>query len=269
MQGNGTFTLHALATDVDGHQTWLGTRAFTSDNANATKPFGTIDTPGMATGCVGHRVSELRVDADAAAEGRAVRWIDDRRPHRRRRRREARGTSPTVRHPGALPWLREHRQRRRRVRLRHDAYADGLHTISWVVTDSAGITEGIGSRFFIIDNAAAPAAVQASVEAPLGAGSRSPSVDAGRVGARAQGLRRSRTARSRAVPWRTASGRRTTSSSASRFGWRRTGDAPQGSRYEGYLVVGDERRALPIGSTLDASTGRFYWQPTAWLHRQV
>ena len=48
MQGNGTFTLHALATDVDGHQTWLGTRTFTSDNANATKPFGTIDTPGMS-----------------------------------------------------------------------------------------------------------------------------------------------------------------------------------------------------------------------------
>ena len=47
-QGNGTFTLYALATDVDGHQAWLGSRSFTSDNANATKPFGAIDTPGLS-----------------------------------------------------------------------------------------------------------------------------------------------------------------------------------------------------------------------------
>jgi hypothetical protein len=32
-------------------------------------------------------------------------------------------------------------------------------------------------------------------------------------------------------------------------------------RYEGYLIVGDELRPLPIGSTLDADTGIFSWQP--------
>jgi hypothetical protein len=31
-------------------------------------------------------------------------------------------------------------------------YANGLHTIYWVVTDSAGNQEGIGSRFFTISN---------------------------------------------------------------------------------------------------------------------
>jgi hypothetical protein len=29
---------------------------------------------------------------------------------------------------------------------------NGLHTISWVVTDSAGSVQGIGSRFFIVQN---------------------------------------------------------------------------------------------------------------------
>jgi hypothetical protein len=36
---------------------------------------------------------------------------------------------------------------------------------------------------------------------------------------------------------------------------------PFRGRYDGYLIAGDQRRALPIGSTLDRSTGRFYWQP--------
>ena len=30
--------------------------------------------------------------------------------------------------------------------------ANGTHTISWVVTDNLGNTEGIGSRFFTVQN---------------------------------------------------------------------------------------------------------------------
>jgi len=36
---------------------------------------------------------------------------------------------------------------------------------------------------------------------------------------------------------------------------------PQASTFEGYLVVGNELRPLPIGSTLDRETGVFYSQP--------
>jgi hypothetical protein len=32
-------------------------------------------------------------------------------------------------------------------------------------------------------------------------------------------------------------------------------------RWSGYLVVGNELRPLPIGSTLDARRGVFFWQP--------
>ena len=31
---------------------------------------------------------------------------------------------------------------------------NGVHTISWVVTDDQGVTEGIGSRFFTVSNGA-------------------------------------------------------------------------------------------------------------------
>ena len=43
--GNGTYKLYAIATDKDGHTVTLGTKTITCDNANAVKPFGTIDTP--------------------------------------------------------------------------------------------------------------------------------------------------------------------------------------------------------------------------------
>jgi hypothetical protein len=32
---------------------------------------------------------------------------------------------------------------------------NGLHTISWAVTDNFGVTSGIGSRFFTVSNGAA------------------------------------------------------------------------------------------------------------------
>src|SRR5439155_13748122 len=43
--GNGSFTLYAYATDVEGKVALLGNKAITVDNQNGTKPFGTIDTP--------------------------------------------------------------------------------------------------------------------------------------------------------------------------------------------------------------------------------
>ena len=46
-QGNGTYVFHAYAIDREGQVRVLGTRTLVVDNANATVPFGTIDTPGQ------------------------------------------------------------------------------------------------------------------------------------------------------------------------------------------------------------------------------
>src|SRR5260370_30318294 len=51
--GNGTYKLHATAYNKGGAAVDLGTKTITVDNAHATKPFGTIDTPsqgGTASG---------------------------------------------------------------------------------------------------------------------------------------------------------------------------------------------------------------------------
>ena len=42
------------------------------------------------------------------------------------------------------------------LHLNTTLYENGVHTIQWVVTDNAGNTEGIGSRFFTIDNEDGP-----------------------------------------------------------------------------------------------------------------
>ncbi|MCP5052518.1 MAG: hypothetical protein GY940_35445, partial [bacterium] len=51
--GNGTFVLHAIATDVNGKTTTLGTKTIQCDNDNAVKPFGAIDTPTQGGGASG------------------------------------------------------------------------------------------------------------------------------------------------------------------------------------------------------------------------
>src|SRR5262249_41565233 len=43
--GNGTFTLHAIADDAEGHSFELGTKTITCSNSTATRPSGAIDTP--------------------------------------------------------------------------------------------------------------------------------------------------------------------------------------------------------------------------------
>jgi sugar lactone lactonase YvrE len=59
------------------------------------------------------------------------------------------------------------------------ALTNGLHTIGWTVTDSAGRVDGIGSRFFTVFNSGASSAVTAQEVA--GAAGR-PSTSAGAVG---------------------------------------------------------------------------------------
>src|SRR5260370_9973128 len=44
-KGNGTYRLHAIITNAGGQTLDLGVHSITVDNAHASKPFGTIDTP--------------------------------------------------------------------------------------------------------------------------------------------------------------------------------------------------------------------------------
>ena len=60
--GNGPFKLYAVATNILGTQTTIGTKTITVDNAHATKPFGAIGWPA--------RVRPSRAPATSTGAGR-------------------------------------------------------------------------------------------------------------------------------------------------------------------------------------------------------
>jgi hypothetical protein len=150
--GNGTFTLHAIARDVSGHTAALGTKTITCDNANAIKPFGAIETPaqgGTASGSafiVWGWVLTPQPDSipkDGSTINVIVDGVNAGHPAYDVYRADIAALFPGYANSnGAVGYFY----------LDTTTYEDGVHTIQWTVTDSAGNTEGIGSRYFSIRN---------------------------------------------------------------------------------------------------------------------
>ncbi len=173
-QGTGTYTLHAYARDREGQYAKLGERRFTSDNraaaAVAQKPFGAIDAPypgevvsgikltgGWAltqpTTCLVTKV-EVSVDdgpLQPVIYGDLKPGFDQYFPT------DKFANSPNS---GAAYFLDS------------TTLSNGVHQIGYLVTDSCGHQEGIGSRFFSVLNtgpsvtAGSSAAVEAFGNAP-------------------------------------------------------------------------------------------------------
>jgi uncharacterized protein (TIGR01370 family) len=150
--GNGTFTLHAVARDNGGHGVTLGTATITCDNEHAVKPFGAIDTPvqgGIASGnkyvnfgwALTPRPNSIAIDGstiDVRVDGVKVGH-----PVYNLYRSDIASLFPGYANSqGAVGYFI----------LDTTAYSNGVHTIQWTVRDSAGNTDGIGSRYFIIQN---------------------------------------------------------------------------------------------------------------------
>jgi hypothetical protein len=151
-QGNGVFTLHAVVTDSSGHQVTLGTKTITCDNANAVKPFGAIDTPtqgGMASGSdfVNWGWALTPQPNNIPIDGSTIKvWVDGvnlGHPVYNVYRKDIATLFPGYANSdGAAGYFY----------LDTTAYENGVHTIQWTVTDSAGNIDGIGSRYFTIQN---------------------------------------------------------------------------------------------------------------------
>ncbi|HEX4565648.1 MAG TPA: hypothetical protein VH138_03410, partial [Vicinamibacterales bacterium] len=150
--GNGTFTLRAYAFDVDGHTTLLGSKTITCDNAHATKPFGAIDTPGqgaVVSGVISNGGwvltqpgKDILADSStitAFIDGVALKHLD---PGRIARSDITTLFSPTYDTSHAAGG----------TAIDTTALTNGAHTIFWIVSDTGGNSDGIGSRFFTISN---------------------------------------------------------------------------------------------------------------------
>ena len=245
--GNGTFTLYAVAEDADGHTTLLGTKTITCTNATATNPFGAIDTPGQGATVSGivnnfgwvlspgsRRADPLHggtvlVVIDGAIVGSPSGWVS---------RPDLSALFPASQFSGIGNALGVYT-------FDSTTLTNGVHTISWVVTDDQGGAAGIGSRYFTVSNGAglqlAPQATSALSGSGLSprrlSGRRGPEVDSpfaplspdaeGVIGFAAEELDR--------IELRLhASG--------------------------GYLRSAMGSLPLPIGSRIDPTEGTFTWQ---------
>jgi hypothetical protein len=155
-QGNGTFTIHAAATDVEGHRVTLGSKTVIADNANAVKPFGAIDTPpqgGVVSGNnyvnFGWVLTPLPNTIPADGSTLWV-WVDGvplGHPVYNQYRQDIAELFPDYNNSnGAVGYFY----------LDTTPYDNGVHTIQWTAADDAGNTDGIGSRYFTIQNSDFP-----------------------------------------------------------------------------------------------------------------
>jgi hypothetical protein len=252
--GNGTFTIYAIATDKEGHQVTLGAKTITCDNANAVKPFGAIDTPAQGGTVSGSSFrnqgwvltplpnsiptngSTIHVFVDGVNLGNAA--------YNGYRSDIAALFPGYANSSGAAAYFD----------FDTTAYENGVHTIAWIAADNAGNSDGIGSRYFTIQNSAERIAHSAEQRAhsaertahsvvclrPVGIikgyvkGMEPQTVypdDNGKISIKIKELER--------VVIQLNDGFKLKS---------------------GYLLKGSRLYSLPIGSTLDVARGIFYWQ---------
>lgn len=143
---------------------------------------------------------------------------------------------------------------------------NGMHSIAWGVTDSAGRSEGIGSRnFFVLNTATDPSlASEAAVEALA----RAPAQSRGEAGALPDVIDDVSPVVGRSgFSLRTPTTELTADNNGERFvqieQFGRLELQLGGGVEAGYLVANGTLRDLPPGSRLDAGTGEFTWAPSA------
>jgi hypothetical protein len=237
--GNGTYRLHAVATNQTGQIVDLGAHTITVDNAHASKPFGTIDTPGQGSTVSGAYVnfgwaltqnpyvipkdgSTINVFVDGAPVGH---------PTYNQFRSDIAGLFPGLANSNGAVGL---------FPIDTTALANGVHTIAWSVLDNAGRGDGIGSRYFTVANTVGGNAAEDGE--PFVSGThRTLTLRRG------FGLNRE--------PAQITSGD-TGVYSVSMEELDRI-ELQVGARF-GYLLRNNERLPLPVGSTLQ--NGIFYWQ---------
>ncbi len=241
-QGNGVFTLYAFAYDGSGHRRLLGTKTIVVDNATATLPFGTIDTPaqgGVATGS-----SYLNFGWALTPQPKYIPydgstiwvWVDGvplGHPVYNQYREDIAGLFPGYANSGGAVGY---------YVLDTTRYENGTHVIAWSVRDSGGEESGIGSRYFEVENVAG-------------------GVGVGKLGV--AGLEEESGGRLRVE----VIGRKEVEvEEVSRVEVRLRGEG--GKRYIGWGER--EEEPLPVGSTLDEERGVFSWIPgPGFLGRHV
>ncbi|MCP4221065.1 MAG: hypothetical protein GY765_40925 [bacterium] len=255
--GNGTYEILAVALDIEGNETVLGTKTVAVDNVTAVKPFGAIDTPaqgGTASGEAyrnnGWVLTPLpnAIPTDGSTIDVYVDGVNLGHPLYNSNRPDIAGFFPDNNNSSGAGGYYD---------LDTTTYANGVHSIFWIAADDAGNEDGIGSRYFTIQNSggnvAPPLIIKGAADArpditsPLGVvvgpgnGNSADMVcpdEKGCVNVNSRELERIE------------------------LHLNCPGETP----FEisaGYLLTTGALLPLPIGSTLDLEEAVFYWTPGA------
>jgi hypothetical protein len=260
--GNGTFTFTVVAENLEGNRVTLGRRTVTFNNAAAINPFGTIDVPAQGETVSGTIVNRGWVLTPAAKtvpiDGSTIKvYIDG--------ALFAPVTAYNLPRPDVksyFPSLANSNGPEASVSIDTTQFADGVHTIEWGVIDDGGAPEGIGSRYFTIQNGSASQVQRADTS------------QAASVVEKMRVLRTDVWSRQGVddAAWAVRAGR---DASGERIVRARRGarlevflDPTLRSAcgtYDGHLLSGNVAGTLPDGASLDDRHGIFRWQPTAWF----
>ena len=151
-RGNGPFSLAAFAHDASGHRVEIGRKTIHCNNDNQAKPFGTIDSPKSGESISGSSYLNFGwvltpLPKTVPKDGSTISvWVDGVQlghPVYNQYREDIARQFPEFNNSqGAVGYYY----------LETTQYRNGVHTIGWSVVDDQGQAEGIGSRFFSIDN---------------------------------------------------------------------------------------------------------------------
>jgi Divergent InlB B-repeat domain len=259
-QGNGTFAFYVYARDREGHAALLGTRTMTCDNAHAGSPFGTIDTPGQGETVTGSAYVNFGwaltqnpkyIPIDGSTLMVYVDGVPIGNPSYNFYRSDVANAFPGLANSNGAVGFRV---------IDTTTLSNGLHTIVWTATDSAGMTSGLGSRFFRVSNGAAVGLTN-RISAASTAATPDESLAGVPIDTSPVAGRRSWNAE---APWQSygagRSGRAVVrGEELDRF--ELALGAQTGETHSGYLRVGQHLRPMPIGSHLEPQTGIFTWSP--------
>jgi Leucine-rich repeat (LRR) protein len=261
-QGSGVFQLRAVAYDREGNKSVLGEREIACNNAAARNPFGEILAPSQGETIsannyttTGWALTSLpkSIPADGSTLGVYVDGMKVGQPIFGQY------------HAGAarmFPNLANSRGAEGSYSLDTSTYADGMHVLGWAAGDNFGMTAGTGQNYFKIENGSrrmpsSPLTDSYTWDALMG------------LPAFQQPLRVKRGyAAENLGELVYPSGEGTVPvemEELDRVVIELTPGASEttNAQYTGYLVVGNDLRPLPVGSTLDHEKGIYYWQSGA------
>jgi photosystem II stability/assembly factor-like uncharacterized protein len=255
-QGNGTYTLHAFAFDQEDNLGTIGSKTVIVSNDTATKPFGSIDTPPIGGDASGPNFGwaltpKVNGVATCKIQPSGVQVSIDSGPLQPVVFGDARTDIA-----GAFTGFSNTPAAGGHFIFDWSTLSNGPHTIGWLITDDCNRADGVGSRFF---NVTGGTSVLAGFRLKAEATHPNPVVSAFRRNEFDDQVLVARGYGELPVVVQPGLG-----------GWR-TIEVRQGDRIEVRLPRGfdaahqlgpnGERRPLPIGTTWDAASGTFYWQP--------